>query len=71
MQDLTLVLLILEDVAFAKGIMQANGLQPNEQAQPIIAERIWQYLEPVLGGLLITLYLVKLRRMSQMVRIVM
>jgi acyl-CoA thioesterase-1 len=29
-------------------MMQADGLHPNEQAQPIIAERIWQYLEPVL-----------------------
>lgn len=39
---------ILEDVALAQDMMQADGLHPNEKAQPIIAERIWQYLAPVL-----------------------
>tara|TARA_R110002096_G_scaffold152824_12_gene316128 strand:+ start:405 stop:1103 length:699 start_codon:yes stop_codon:yes gene_type:complete len=40
---------ILEDIALAKDMMQADQLHPNEKAQPIIAEKIWQYLEPVLG----------------------
>tara|TARA_R110002111_G_scaffold51311_4_gene89958 strand:+ start:60843 stop:61541 length:699 start_codon:yes stop_codon:yes gene_type:complete len=40
---------ILEDIALAQDMMQADQLHPNEKAQPIIAERVWQYLEPVLG----------------------
>lgn len=49
--DIHLVPFILEDVALAQGMMQADGLHPNEQAQPIIAERIWQYLEPLTDSL--------------------
>lgn len=40
---------ILEDIALAQDMMQADQLHPNEKAQPIIAERVWQYLKPVLG----------------------
>ena len=39
---------ILEDVALAKEMMQKDGLHPNAKAQPIIANKIWQYLYPIL-----------------------
>lgn len=39
---------ILEDVALAKELMQKDGLHPNAKAQPIIANKIWQYLRTVL-----------------------
>lgn len=39
---------ILEDVALIKEMMQKDGLHPNAKAQPIIANKIWQYLHPVL-----------------------
>jgi len=39
---------ILEDVALVKGMMQKDGLHPNAKAQPIIADKIWQYIQPVL-----------------------
>lgn len=39
---------ILEDVALNPQMMQADGLHPNALAQPIIAEKIWQALKPLL-----------------------
>jgi acyl-CoA thioesterase I len=39
---------VLEDVALEKGLMQADGLHPNAKAQPIIADKVWQYLQPFL-----------------------
>lgn len=39
---------ILEDVALVKDMMQKDGLHPNVKAQPIIAEKIWQHLSPLL-----------------------
>lgn len=38
---------ILKDVALVKGLMQRDGLHPNEKAQPIIADKIWEYLYPL------------------------
>jgi len=46
--DIPYVPFILRDVAIAHGMMQADRLHPNEKAQPIIAKKIWGYLEPVL-----------------------
>ena len=40
---------IMEDVALNKELMQADGLHPNAAAQPLIAEKIWQTLQPKLG----------------------
>lgn len=40
---------ILEEVALVKELMQKDGLHPNEKAQAIIADKIWQYLVPVLA----------------------
>jgi acyl-CoA thioesterase-1 len=39
---------ILEDVALKTELMQADGLHPNALAQPIVAEKIWSYLVPML-----------------------
>ena len=39
---------ILEDVALIKELMQKDGYHPNVKAQPIIANKIWQYLYPIL-----------------------
>jgi len=39
---------MLEDVALKPEMMQADGLHPNALAQPIIAEKIWHYLMPLL-----------------------
>ena len=39
---------ILEDVALNKELMQPDGLHPNAQAQPLIADKIGAYLGPLL-----------------------
>ncbi len=46
--DIPFVPFILEDVALAQDMMQKDGLHPNEKAQPVIAEKVWGYLEQVL-----------------------
>ena len=46
--DTHLVPFILEDVALVEGMMQQDGLHPTAKAQAKIAEKIWQYLEPVI-----------------------
>jgi acyl-CoA thioesterase-1 len=43
-----LVPFILEDVAAKPEFMQTDGLHPNALAQPIIADKIAAYLEPLL-----------------------
>ena len=43
-----LVPFLLEDVALHKHLMQSDGLHPNALAQPIITEKVWRYLQPVL-----------------------
>jgi len=40
---------ILEEVALVEEMMQKDGLHPNAKAQPIIADKIWQYLQPILA----------------------
>lgn len=35
---------VLEDVALEPGMMQADGIHPTADAQPIILDRIWPYL---------------------------
>lgn len=42
--NITFIPFILEDLALAKELMQKDGLHPNAKAQPIIANKIWQYL---------------------------
>src|SRR5690606_25308491 len=43
-----LVPFMLEGIATDTSLFQADGLHPTEQAQPRIADTIWQYLEPML-----------------------
>ncbi len=40
---------LLEDVALTSDMMQPDGLHPNAKAQPIITEKIWQQLLPLLN----------------------
>lgn len=46
--SLPLVPFILEDVALKPEMMQADGLHPNALGQPLIAEKVWGYLWPLL-----------------------
>lgn len=46
--DVPLVPFILEDIALNPELMQADGLHPNELGQPLIAEKIWPYLQVLL-----------------------
>jgi acyl-CoA thioesterase-1 len=46
--DIPFVPFILADVALNPELMQADGLHPNSTAQPLIAEKIWSYLQPLL-----------------------
>lgn len=39
---------IMQDVALVEDLMQADGLHPNAKAQPIIADKVWQYLQGLL-----------------------
>jgi acyl-CoA thioesterase-1 len=40
---------LLEDVALMSDLMQQDGLHPNANAQPILTEKIWQQLLPLLN----------------------
>lgn len=44
-----LVPFILEDVALHPEMMQADGLHPNALGQPLIAEKVWEALWPMLN----------------------
>lgn len=39
----------IEEVALEETLMQADGLHPNEKAQPIILQRLWPLLSSFLG----------------------
>lgn len=40
---------LLEDIALAKQLMQADGLHPNQKAQALIVEKVWPYLSRMLN----------------------
>jgi acyl-CoA thioesterase-1 len=42
---------LLENVALTPGLMQADGLHPNEQAQPLLLDNVWPKLLPLLRTL--------------------
>lgn len=46
--DLPFVPFILEDVALRPELMQRDRIHPNADAQPIIADKVWEYLGPQL-----------------------
>jgi len=39
---------LLQDVALQEGLMQADGIHPTATAQPIILEKVWTVLQPLL-----------------------
>lgn len=39
---------LLQDVALEEGLMQADGIHPTATAQPIILEKVWTVLQPLL-----------------------
>jgi acyl-CoA thioesterase-1 len=39
----------LADVALEPGLMQADGLHPNEQGQPKLLATVWSALKPLLS----------------------
>ncbi|PXF33095.1 hypothetical protein WH50_00800 [Pokkaliibacter plantistimulans] len=46
--NIPLLPFFLEDVALHPELMQADNIHPNEQGQPLMAERVWQWLQPLL-----------------------
>ena len=46
--SLTLLPFMLDEIVLKPELMQADGLHPNERAQLIISNNLWQALEPVL-----------------------
>lgn len=45
---LPLVPFLMENVALEKGLMQADGLHPNERGQPLLLDQVWPQLQPLL-----------------------
>ena len=45
---LTLVPFLLDQVALNPALMQADGMHPNEQGQPLLLDNVWPKLEPLL-----------------------
>ena len=43
-----LIAFFLKNVALNPALMQADGIHPNEEAQPILLENVWQVLKPAL-----------------------
>ena len=43
-----LVPFFLEKVALTPGLMQSDGIHPTAEAQPLLLETLWDYLEPLL-----------------------
>lgn len=39
---------VMEDVALNKDMMQPDGMHPNAKGQPVIADRVWPQLQPLL-----------------------
>jgi acyl-CoA thioesterase-1 len=48
--DLALVPFLLEDVAARKPLMQTDGVHPTAEAQPLLLERVWDRLGPLLDA---------------------
>ena len=47
-KNLPLVPFMLKDVALAPGLMQADGMHPNELGQPKLLDNVWASLKPLL-----------------------
>lgn len=48
-QHVPLLPSLVEGIGVDSTLMQADGIHPNARAQPLIAERVWQALKPLLG----------------------
>lgn len=46
--DTLLVPFFMEGIVFEPGLLQADGIHPNEKGQPILLENVWRVLEPAL-----------------------
>lgn len=46
--DVLLIPFLMEHVALEPGLMQADGIHPNADAQPILLDTVWTILEPEL-----------------------
>jgi acyl-CoA thioesterase-1 len=40
---------LLDDIALEPGLMMADGIHPTAEAQPLILEKVWLQLEPLLS----------------------
>jgi len=48
--DIVLIPFLLDQVGGVDDMIQADGLHPNEKAQPVILVTVWAYLGELLGG---------------------
>jgi len=46
--DTLLVPFFMDGIVFKPGLLQADGIHPNEKGQPVLLENVWQVLEPAL-----------------------
>ena len=47
-RDLAFIPFLLEDIHNREGMMQDDGIHPTARAQPLIRDRIWEALQPLL-----------------------
>ena len=47
--DTLLVPFFMDGVVFEPGMLQADGIHPNEKGQPVLLENVWTVLAPELG----------------------
>ncbi|MDT8386010.1 MAG: arylesterase [Thiogranum sp.] len=47
--DIALLPSLVEGVGTRSDLMQNDGIHPNREAQPLIAARVWQHLQPLLA----------------------
>jgi len=47
--DVPLTPFVLEDIALEPGMMQDDGIHPTALAQPLILDKLWPWIEPLLG----------------------
>ena len=46
--DTLLVPFFMDGVVFTPGLLQADGIHPNESGQPVLLDNVWRVLEPIL-----------------------
>ena len=46
--DTLLVPFFMDGVVFTPGLLQADGIHPNENGQPVLLDNVWRVLEPAL-----------------------